>query len=110
MDADSNNKKQSKEQVQEVEDNNVFDSQVYQKDQEIQRLKQQLKESKEVLKNKEGDIRATVNDNGDIAKICIGTNANGQRIFKEANKLTDTDIKRREEYINSIKVENQKRH
>lgn len=106
MDADSNNKKQ----VKEVQEENSFDSKVYEKDQEIQRLKQQLKESKEVLKNREGDIRATLNDNGDIAKICIGTNANGQRIFKEANKLTDADIKRREDYINSIKVENQKRH
>lgn len=106
MDAENNNKKQDKDFKQE----NNISSQVYEKDKEIEKLKQQLKESKDVLKNREGDIRATINDAGDIAKICIGTNANGQRIFKQADKLTDADIKRREDYINSIKVENQRRH
>ena len=56
------------------------------------------------------DIKARVNRQGDEARVCIGVNANGQREFKKATKLTDADIKRREAYISEIKQVNARKY
>lgn len=103
---DTNNQNKN---IQDNKVKNDISNTVYEKDQEILNLKKELAKAQEVNKKKVGDPRAELNSSGDIAKVCIGVNANGQRIFKEANKLTDADIKRRQDYIAQIKVENQKK-
>lgn len=89
---------------------NALDKKVLSKDDEIKALKAQLSAAQDVNKTKKGDIKGSVNAAGDIAKICIGTNPNGQRVFKRANKLTEADIERRNNYIKEIKQANARKY
>lgn len=79
------------------------------KDREIAELKRKIAESKQIIKGKKGDIRSEVNSLGDPKKICIGVDGFGRRIFKKATALTDEDIERRKEYIESIQQRNAKK-
>jgi hypothetical protein len=80
------------------------------KDEEIKQLKAKLVEAQQVNKLKKGDIRAEINRNGDVKRICIGVDAFGRRVWKDANRLTDADIKNRESYLQSIKQQNSKKN
>lgn len=113
MDTSSLNKEdtpvveETKSNRKEVE---ALDKKLLSKDDEIKELKKKLSEAQKVNKMKVTDIRATVNREGDVAKICIGVNPDGQRVFKKATELTDADIKRREEYVQGIKASNARKY
>jgi organic radical activating enzyme len=100
----SNKKDKNKKELEKL------DKELLSKDDEIKQLKAKLAEAQKVNKMKPEDIRAKVNREGDIARVCIGVNANGQRDWKKATELTDADIERREEYIRSIKQANAKKY
>jgi Na+/phosphate symporter len=87
-----------------------LDNKILAKDEEIKALKQKLADAQKSNKAKVGDIRAETNRMGDVAKICVGVDENGRRLWKKATDLTDADIKRREEYINSIKQLNARKN
>jgi hypothetical protein len=87
-----------------------LDKKVLSKDEEIKKLKAQLAEAQKVNKLKKGDIRAEVNRQGDVKLIKIGLDSFGKPIWKKANKLTDADVKRREQYMQDIKQLNAKKY
>lgn len=80
------------------------------KDEEIRQLKLQLSEAQKVNKLKKGDIRAEVNRQGDPKLIKIGVDNFGKPVWKKANSLTDSDIERRNQYIENIKQLNAKKY
>ena len=95
---------QNQKKVQEL------DNKLLSKDEEIKKLKAQLSEAQKVNKLKKGDIRAEVNDCGDVRFIKIGRDEDGKAIWKKANELTDADIERREKFIQEIKEQNAKKY
>ena len=75
------------------------------------KLKRELEESKKIALTKSNiDIRQKVNKTGDIARICIGINEAGNRVWKKATELTEADIERRNRYIAEIKQRNAKKY
>lgn len=86
------------------------DKNVNSKDEEIKRLRANLSELQKVSKANRGDIRGSVNRQGDPKKICIGLGDDGVRIWKRADKLTDEDIEKRKVYIESIQQQNAKKY
>jgi len=87
-----------------------LDKKILSKDEEIKELKLKLSEAQQINKMKKGDIRAETNREGDPKLICIGLDNFGRRLFKKATELTDSDIARRDEYINSIKQLNARKY
>ena len=84
---------------------------ILEKDDEIKKLKRELEESKKIALTKSNiDIRQKVNKTGDIARICIGINEAGNRVWKKATELTEADIERRNRYIAEIKQRNAKKY
>ena len=88
----------------------LVDKRILDKDKEIAILKAKLADSQEINKIKKGDIRAEVNRQGDPKLIKIGKDAFGKSIWKVAKDLTNADIERRLEYIESIKQKNAKKY
>ena len=89
----------------------VFETEIKSKDDEIKKLRAELQKAQSVSKESpKGDIRDSVNRQGDVKKICIGVNSTGQREWKNANELTADDIKAREAYISQIKQLNAKKY
>ena len=114
MDTQSLNKKPHSEPIEapikgKDKEINKLDNKVITQEEEIKQLKESLKSAKEAVKVRTGDIRQSVNREGDEAKVCIGANDKGQRVWKKATTLTDADIKRRNEYIQNIRQMNAKK-
>lgn len=110
-------KKEVKEDALETEnvpqeDNKVeeLDNKILSKDEEIKRLKQQLADAQKANKFKKEDIRSLVNSEGDPKLIKVGLDDFGRAVWVRADKLTDADIKRRENYIENIKQHNAKKY
>lgn len=109
-----NNKDNDKEHNQDNKNDskkfNNLENQLSSKDAEIKALKQKLKEAQQVNKAKTGDIKAKTNLLGDVARVCVGVDEFGRRLWKKATELSESDIKKREEYIQSIKQLNAKKY
>ena len=88
----------------------ILEKNVSSKDEEIKQLKLKLAEAQKINKTKTGDIRASINREGDVKLICVGVDDFGIRIWKKATDLSDEDIKKRDVYIENIRALNSKKY